>query len=92
MEAYNIFLNIFYSANKYELSMERVLKCGKRCIRGDSIDKITLHKWSKIQTNAKEWTNLEKYGIQQIGRMVNKNVLCIIAVTSPCVHQINVNK
>ena len=34
--------------------MECVMKCGKRCTREDSIDKITLHKWSKIQTNAKE--------------------------------------
>ena len=54
MEACNIFLNLSYSAKKCELSMECVLKCGKRCTRGDSIDKITLHKWSEIQTSAKE--------------------------------------
>ena len=41
--------------------MECVLKCGKPCISGDSIDKITLDSWSKIQTNAKEWKGLDKF-------------------------------
>ena len=30
--------------------------------------------------------------MQLIGRMVNKDVLCTIAVTSPCVHRRNVKK
>ena len=42
--------------------MECVVKCGKPCTSGDSIDKITLDKCSKIQTNAKEWKGLDKFG------------------------------
>ena len=42
--------------------MECVLKCGKPCTSGDSIDKIVLDKWSKIQTNATEWKGLDKFG------------------------------
>ena len=42
--------------------MECVLKCGKPCTSGDSIDKITLDKWSKIQTIAKEWKGIDKFG------------------------------
>ena len=42
--------------------MEYVLKCGKPCTSGDSIDKITLDEWSKIQTNTKEWKGLDKFG------------------------------
>ena len=41
--------------------MECVLKCGKPYTSGDNIDKITLHKWSKIQTSAKEWKRLDKF-------------------------------
>ena len=51
-----------YSANKCKLRIECVLKCGKPCTSRDSIDKITLDKWSKIQTNAKEWKGLDKFG------------------------------
>ena len=29
---------------------------------GDSIDKSTLGKWSKIQTNTKQWKELDKFG------------------------------
>ena len=50
----SVFLIFFYSAKKYELSMVCVMKCGNSCTRGDSIDKIALDNWSKIQTNAKE--------------------------------------
>ena len=42
--------------------MECVLNCGKPCTSGDSIDKITVYKWSKIQTNAKERKGLHKFG------------------------------
>ena len=49
MVAYNLLFNLFYSANKYELSMECVFNCGKPWTSGDSIDKITLDKLSKIQ-------------------------------------------
>ena len=62
MEACNLFFNLLYSANKYKLSTECVLKCRKPCNSGDSIDKITLDRWSKIQTNAKEWEGLDKFG------------------------------
>ena len=62
MEAFNLFFNLLDSANKYELSMECVLKWGKSCTSRDSIDKITLGKWSKIQTNAKEWKGIDKFG------------------------------
>ena len=41
--------------------MKCVLKCGKPCTSGDSIDKITLDKFIKIQTNAKEWKGLDKF-------------------------------
>ena len=39
-----------------------MLKCGKPYKEGDSIDKITSDKWTKIQTNAKEWKGLDKFG------------------------------
>ena len=38
------------------------MKCGSSCTGGDSFDKITLDKWSKIQTNAKEQKGLDKFG------------------------------
>ena len=62
MEAFNLFFNLLDSANKYELSMECVLKWGKPCTSRDSIDKITLDKWGKIQTSAKEWKGIDKFG------------------------------
>ena len=73
---------------------ECVLKCAKPFTSGDSINKITLDKLSKIQTNAKKWKVFNKFGdlwIQLIRRMVNKDVLYTIAVASHCVRR-NMNK
>ena len=61
MEAYNLLFNLFYGVIMYELSMECVLNCSNPST-GDSIDKIALNIWSKLQTNAKERRGLDKFG------------------------------
>ena len=45
-----------------------------------------------MQKNGRGKTNLETYGIQLIRRMVKKNGLCTIVVTSPCVYRKYVSK
>ena len=45
-----------------------------------------------MQKNRKGLANWEMCGIQLVVRMVNKDALYTITVTSPCVHWRNVNK
>ena len=42
--------------------MECVLKCGKPCDIGDSIDNIKDDKWSNVKSNAEQWKGLDKFG------------------------------